>query len=393
MIKRVIYLVESTFNLRDYKRFGIKTLEKNSFDVEVWDLTQILQPAKYRSYVPPDQFDYDGLINFTNKEDLLKSLASLGKNDFVITLLGYYFKAAFVYKALSKLISGYALVVANVVPDVEELRSFSKIERLKNIFPLTPVRVKSAISARLAFSKFPFRWFGIKPARLMLAGGACSGNYPYPVSGATEVIWIHSLDYDRYLEEMGSRQGSFPPKVVFLDEYAPFHPDWKHFGFGWPVSADKYYRLLNNFFQIAEDALGMDVVIAAHPRSCYGKAKAYFGDRKVIIGQTCRLVRESSLVLCHASTSLSFANLFGKPALFMTFAELDNHWEGRLARTMAKRFGKEVIFIDRETRIDWDKEMTIDRTSYERYKQAFIKKDGTQDLPFWEIAVEVIRKL
>lgn len=393
MIKRVIYFVESTFNLRDYKRFGIEALEKNSFDVEVWDLTQILQPATYRSYMPPDKFGYEGLITFTNKEDLLKGLSSLGENDFVIALLGYYLKAAFVYRALSKLISGYALLTANAVPDIEELRPPSKIERLKNIFPITLIRVRSAISAKLAFSKFPFRWFGIKPARLMLAGGECSGNYPYPVSRATEIIWIHSLDYDRYLEEMSSQREDSPPKVVFLDEYAPFHPDWEHLGFGWPVSADKYYRLLNNFFQIVEDALGMDVVIAAHPRSHCDKVKAYFGDRLVIIGQTCRLVRESSLVLCHASTSLSFANLFGKPALFMTFAELDNHWEGRLARTMAKRFGKEVIFIDRQTPIDWGKEMAIDRTSYERYKQAFIKKDGTPDLPFWETVSEAIRKI
>lgn len=387
----MIFLVESPFSRRDYDRFGIGIFLKDGFEVEVWDITSILQPVTHKTYTPPDKSEYERLRTFKDKKELLKSISSLRENDFVIALLGYYFRSAFVYRALSGPKTGYAVLTANVIPDVGEVHSDPGRKRLKKLFPITPKRIMESISARMAFSKLPFRWFGIMPARLILAGGERSKDYPYPVDRSTEVVWAHSLDYDRYLEEKNRPSQDEKPVAVFLDEYMPFHPDWKHMGIECPISADEYYRLLNNFFNVVERSLGMEVVIAGHPRSNTDKIKSFFGARKLIIGQTCKLVKESNLVLCHASTSIGFANLFNKPALFMTFKEIEDNLEGRMTRTMAGWFGKEAVSIDKDISIDWAKEMRIDRASYGKYRQAFIKRDGTEELPFWQIVSNRLR--
>ena len=47
-IKKVIYIIETRFNKRDYDRFGIEILKKNGFEVEVWDFTPFLGSHEYR---------------------------------------------------------------------------------------------------------------------------------------------------------------------------------------------------------------------------------------------------------------------------------------------------------------------------------------------------------
>jgi hypothetical protein len=43
-IAKIIYLIESPFNKRDYERFGIETFIQDGFEVYVWDFTPFLRP-------------------------------------------------------------------------------------------------------------------------------------------------------------------------------------------------------------------------------------------------------------------------------------------------------------------------------------------------------------
>ena len=86
-IKRVIFFVQTTFNLRDYKRFGIRLMRENGFDVEVWDLNLILNPELFKSYIPTDAFDNDVVVLFNHRQKVYDKLSNLSHRDFVINTI------------------------------------------------------------------------------------------------------------------------------------------------------------------------------------------------------------------------------------------------------------------------------------------------------------------
>lgn len=105
--------------------------------------------------------------------------------------------------------------------------------------------------------------------------------------------------------------------AVFLDEFFPFHPDLEHMlGIkSNAIEAQAYLDQLNRFFSYVETSLGLEVVIAAHPKSNYDKAA--FSNRKVFIYKTRELVYDAELVLAQGSSSINYAVLFEKAIVFL----------------------------------------------------------------------------
>ncbi len=97
-ITKVIYFVEAFFNARDYKRFGIEVLEKNRFDVEVWDFTPFIAPEEYQKANKPIGFDCTNLRVFRTKEEARRALTELGKHCFIMSLIHYSIKSLFIYR-------------------------------------------------------------------------------------------------------------------------------------------------------------------------------------------------------------------------------------------------------------------------------------------------------
>jgi len=387
MIKQIVFLVISPFNLRDYQRFGIELLEQNGFDVEVWDLTNILYPNLAKNYSPPDSIDWSGCKIFNDKNHALNKLRNLRPDTFIILLFHYNPGSYFIYKAISDNNAKYATFMANALPFVEnnnKLQSF-----LFKFKGLRKEPMKKLIN--YVFRKAPFYCLGIKPVRLILAGGKESLKYPEPINGTTETLWAHTLDYDLYLEERNAHSAE-QPIAVFIDEYVPFHPDHIYMGIKPPISARRYYPLLNKFFKLIEDQLGFEVIIAAHPRSHYKSQPDCFQGRTWIRGQTARLVKENRLVLTHSSTAVNFVNLFYKPVIFLTSYEMDKSSQGPLIRAMAKCYGKKPIFMDEDSNLDWESELRVNRFHYDNYREAYIKREGSEDLPFWQIVANRLKQ-
>lgn len=388
MIKRIIFFIVSPFNLRDYQRFGIKILEKNNFKVEVWDVTPILHPVFYNSYSPPDPFDYEGLTLFAKKNELYNKISFLKSSDFVINMVPYNFRSLWIYRILTKSEADYAVFMANALPSINngKLKTLIYLKKIKKLFKLSPKKIWEILFPRLSFW-----WFGVKSSKIVLAGGEKCLVYHYPTDTNTEILWAHTLDYDLYLKEKNDLF-SKRPIAVFIDEFLPFHPDNITAGVKPPISPDKYYFLLNKFFKLIEDQLGLKVIIAAHPRSNYENHPNYFKGRKCIRGQSVKLLRESKLVLSHSSTALSFANLFYKPVVFITSSELNRSYQGSLIIEMAKLFGKKPIFIDKNENIDWKFELTANKNLYNNYRRDYIKTKHSEDLPFWQIVANRLKE-
>jgi len=386
--------VESPLNQRDFQRYGIELLLEKGFGVEVWDLVNILKPHYTKSYMPPDPIDWPGSRILNDKKVALEKIRDLSSDTFVINFVGYSPKSFWVYRAISSSQARYAVFMANALPSLEMGRNESLFPfYLKRLSKVTGKKLFNLMQhlARDRFYHLPFTWLGIKPASLILAGGEQCLKYRYPVDKSTEILWAHTMDYDLYLRE---RDNPFTerPIAVFLDEYLPFHPDWIRLRIQPPIAAENYYPLLNNFFNLLEQRLELKVVIATHPRSHYEELPDYFGGRECTRGKTIRLVRESRLVLAHSSTALNFANLFRKPVIFLTSSDLDKSNYGAFIRTMANWFGKDRIFMDGDTAVDWGQKLTVNIGHYERYRRAYIKTEQSEDIPFWQIVANRLRR-
>jgi len=388
MIKRIILLVESPFSSRDYERFGIETLKRNDFSVEVWDISRILRPKFYTDGSCPKPYEFKGLVLFSERKKAYRMILGLGGTDFVVNLGSYGFNSLWVYRALTRSGSEYAVHMSNFLPIIgpEQTEISAYFRKLKKIFPPSPAHVMNVL-----FSRLPSKWFGIKPAKLMLAGGEKCFAYRFPRDKSTETLWTHAMDYDLYLAERKRSVSEVErPIAVFLDEYLPMHPDRLYDGVKGLPTPDEYYPMLDRFFRRVEEELKLEVVIAASPRSNYEKKPDYFNGRKCVKGETLSLVRKSHLVMVHDSSSLTFVNLFNKPVVFLTSRVLERTHPP--IKRLANWFGKEPIFIDSDETIDWEFEMSVSDRNYDEYKKYFIKTEHSDDLPFWQIVADRLKE-
>ncbi len=273
MTERIVFLLEDTFNRRDYQRYGIDLLRKNGFRVEVWDFTPFLNPKVLSLYRPPDPVEWEGYRVFGAREDALRALSMLAGDCFAVNFLTYKADTLQFFRILSKRDIPYgtwlfAYPTYEIVADrgLQARRAASLLRRL-----LDDDRPYLKIAANALLTKVPFRFLGVSPATLVMVTAEKYGTKGFPLDGTTELVWAHTLDYDIYLE--GDTTPLLPGKQygVFLDEYFPFHPDYAVMGARTPMSADEYYPPLCDFFEKVEAEYGREIVIAAAPRSEYEK--------------------------------------------------------------------------------------------------------------------------
>ncbi len=381
-IKNIIILLETPLNQRDYNRFGIKTLQDNGFDVKVWNLTPFVC-SEYCNIKLNEPVQLDICTSFNSLDEFKRAFLSLNQEYFIINLVAYHLKSLPVYKVLSKKEIPYCVTMNNPIPVASQKPSF--FHRVKT----SSIRQK----LNFVFPKIPFKWLGVRPASLILAGGESSLSFSsYPISKNTEILWLHALDYDLYLDELKNLEVTSEHPAVFLDQYLPFHPDFIRASSSFPVTPDKYYPLLSNFFSKLENEAGISSVIAAHPRSRYEEHNNLFMNRTIVRGKTIELVRKSKVVIIHSSTAINFAVLFRKPMIFVTTNQLNKGWMGFKIEHMASLFGKKPINLDDLSSVEWSKEFIVNNDAYSKYERDYIKKPGTPKKPFWQIFSDYIKE-
>lgn len=351
----------------------------------------ILHPEFLKNYTYPHVYDYEGLTVFRNQQEAYRALSGLCENDFVINDISYLFWNLEIYRALSKSAARYAVSYANAVPIYKDGRKDMLKKKLESFLGFKRPHTKFLVLWKKLFMRLPFRWLGVRPASLILAGGDKCFMYHYPVDKNTRILKIHSSDYDFYLKNKEVLCAE-KPLAVFIDEFLPFAHDSLFDGRGSIMSAEKYYPLLNKFFDRIEEKTGLKVVIAANPRSNYDDLPDYFNGRRHIRGQTINLVRESHLILAHRSTAVSFANLYEKPVVFITCSDLDKLFDGSQIREMARWFGKKPISMENGHDINWKEELVVSKSHYDHYRQAYIKTRGSPELPFWEVVANQLKQ-
>lgn len=391
-ISRIIVITEYPFNKRDNERFGIDILRHHSFDVEIWDITSYLHKKYEDKLLHEDPNNFPGLRLFSEKSDITDAIAQLDTQSLVLFIAGFDYHTCFILQGLSRKKIGYCIWGGITMP-LPTPQKESLAERfftcMKRGSALKIKGILQHIINRFLLKHYTF--FGIAPASIILLSGEKSTeHYSYPVNEKTVKLWTHYLDYDIYLEQKDQQVTSVKRTAVFLDIYLPFHPDFLHSDTEFPISPEEYYPKLCNLFSVLEKKFQIEIIIAAHPRSDYGNKPDYFCGRTIIKGETARLIKESVFVIVHSSTAVDFAVFYKKPVIFITTNEIQRlvtgkNLHGLYIRSVSSALGKELINIDQGYDFDWEKEMTIDEEAYRRYKNLYIKKEGTPEKPVWEI--------
>ncbi|MBP7055364.1 MAG: class I SAM-dependent methyltransferase [Candidatus Omnitrophica bacterium] len=387
-IKKVIYIVESPFCQRDRERFGIELVRQAGFEVEIWDFTPFLYREVHDKVKVKDPTTISDVKTVLTHSEALGMISNLEKSVFVMSMLFYGPKTFQIFKAITKAKLKYAIFAANAIPNINVRKTkediFRKLRKMK------PKNLLDRICMEL-----PFYLMGIKPATFLLAGGANStiAFTRFPVNANTKTIWMHSLDYDIYLQERRTNCLIDNKMGVFLDEDVCFHPEYVRMGEPPFSTAGKYFSILTRFFDDIKDRYGVEITIAAHPRSKYEDFGDFFSGRQVTRWRTAELVKKSAFVIAHSSTSISFAVLFRKPIIFITTDDLENSPQGGLIKTMAMQFNKKPININKVRYVDLEKEMFVDDFLYTRYKEHYIKRSISKDVPFWEIFAHNLKEV
>jgi len=385
MIKTLIFLIGTPFNERDYHRFGIKDLQQLGFSVCVWELTTALG----RSYAaPPDGFSSNCHQVYFSKHELCLAINKLEEGVLIISCVHYSYKSYFLYRAISRAKIPYCVLNLGAVPSSHASKFSFMASIVKNI---TFNKIINKF-----FLTIPYGLMGVNSASYAVFGSRISKSI-IPMKGVdTKLIPAHCFDYDVYLKnELCKDNIDFSLKggIIFLDEYAPFHPDYQFLNIKPDADAETYYPELCRYFDYLEQVTGLNVIVAAHPRSHYDSQVNYFGNRKVLRGKTAELVSSCRLILLHASTSVNFAVIYKKPVLFLKPSSFSGGRSEKAIMHMAKALNSSSI-VDFSKKYESKESFNfpiLDELAYARYKNNYIKSEDSAEMPLWKIFADHIK--
>jgi len=364
----IIFFVETPILTRYYKRYGIKELRDMGFNVTIFDLSPVLLPVAYKN-ITSDLCDYDklGFKLFKNFKYIKKALKDCSpQNTLIICSMGYRFE----YRKLFSLLKKYKLHYCYFMQEL----SVTDGEKIKRsiIQKFSPGSLKRFITRRIpkSIQNVQFADFILgcgydkEIIKIYKSSRLCKKDCP--------IYFFHSSNYEECLINKGKKPLMPNDYCVFIDQYLPYHPD--NLDAGIKLDAGKYYNELNKFFDFIEKTYGIQVVIAAHPRSNYKLHPECFPHRKIFKNETCMLVKDCRFVIYHFSNSLSYATLFKKPILIVTNKEINNIFCKSINK-ICHNLNNKPIDISEYSKEEIDKRLKIDNKAYINYVQRFMKKD------------------
>jgi hypothetical protein len=322
-----------------------------------------------------------------------EALAECSSNYLFIFLFDLNLKTFPIYRKISHLGFFYAVLYINPFPIPQHYYKAAKkySHYLKKITRIPLKQMIFTISNKFLLRHYPF--LGVKPATLCLLGGTKSIDFlNAPIDATTQRIWMHSLDYDLFLQENRNKEPVDQNLCVFIEAYFPSDPDrYYHDATNVFDPGEDYYKDIRNFFETVEKKMGYRIIVAEHPKKHPDLNNAEYGDRETICGNTANLVKKARFVLSHDSNAINYAILFKKPIIFLTSQKIEKTSNGENINTIAAALGKNVIYIDSLSDLDLNNELTYDEQLYDKYIREYIK-NSDENIPCWQIFANYIKK-
>jgi hypothetical protein len=301
---QIIYV--SCIPLKDLtKGFYVHELKNlKGLEVQFWNVSQILFGVKKNEKQNIVEKNINNLSQFKNEIKLQNNEKSL-----YIILMTFEYRSLHLYYFLKKHDCKTLFFARGSLPQ------YKRINKLNNI---NYNRIIDFLKNRIAFF---IKYLKIVNTYDYLLISGLDGSRTIGVGSEIDLkkskkYYINSIDkeiFDNAITETAVDDNI----VVFIDEYMPFHPDFKLLNIE-TVPESEYFKELNLFFSHIELKLKVQVVICAHPKAENYKTKNYFDNRKIYFNKTCEIIKVSRGVISHNSTSVNFAVLSKKPIIFIT---------------------------------------------------------------------------
>ncbi len=300
-MKRIIFLDQEPLTQRRLKVFNLEKLIERGFHVEFWDLSAYCFGVHIAHTLEKDY-----VRKFHTRSEILHALDRRLQQDnrtlFIIE--GYLAK---IQPALNNYIRrNGGVTVCYEINTTAVSRPLSLTERIK-LLSHRPWQI-------------PLLIFG--KCRRMLKK-RINQSFSYVISSGNIFpadFSVNHSDYELFLELSNHPQTPMNPElpsqyIVYLDDFFPYHPDYRSHGLDIDHLAAPYFESLQMFFTRLETQLGMPVIVAAHPKAEYINE---LGKRRIEYGKSVRLVQDATYVVATSSASIGFAVMFHKPLLLIT---------------------------------------------------------------------------
>jgi hypothetical protein len=383
---RVGLVVQLPFTKIDMPKFEIPELLALGAEIIILDVSRLMHPTTDFSNVAT--FD-SGAIRYckaATTEELERFRTVLEGVDIVIqgASTGHISPESLpVLRFISSLHTPYVLVYRNPVPVVD-----TSIAQ-----PTLAQRFARFDWRNFLLNRVPLNFLGVRAANFVIWGGRASRIPMRLVDSATREIWA-AAECVQAARGAAAEVGKTVPigTAVYLDQYFGFHPDATTRGSSWALDTEKVYPLICHAFDALERQLGLEVVIAAHPRADLRILERLFGGRRTIAGRTPELVRDCQLVMCFYSTAVNLAVLFEKPVVVMKLRELERYKTvSNAPESLAAALGTKVLHLDTVADPNFSDALRIDKPAYDAFVDRYIRSREAPDTGFAEQIVALCR--
>ena len=373
MKKSLAFLVDFPYQERDFQRFGFNILSKY-FDLHLIEFYPINSDNNHflsKQERKSSRKKYN-IISIKGYDHFYSYLCN-NRLNYYVDMMGASFLSFRIRLQLKKRNTLRIKIILGLLPWLNN--KINIVEKISNLIKTGKPFIKLT---RLIFSKL---FSELEPSvDVFLFSGSKSQTRP---SSKVFEIWTHSFDYQKYLE-LENKFDDLGNYALFIDQYAPSHPDYKFHNNKPPVSKNTYYNSLNNFFDFFQKKTGLKIVIAGHPRRDLGTSNDWNG-REQIIGKTPELVRQASIVLSHYSTSLSYAVIFRIPILLITSDEYENSYRKHQISAFSDALKVHKVNTDKYNEFEITNEIfNINETSFLDYEEKYIKSKYSKSDDIWQ---------
>lgn len=328
-MKKIIILEHEPLSERLYRIWMLDEFKKRNILYEYWDLSVICNHplSKYAL-----SFNDEMLVKISTIETFLSYLDRVNVKEaiFIVEMFQQWSNYK-VFKILSE--KKCFCVKIDLYANTTIPEPFC--DKLKRVFYHWNLFTSLYARSYVIYSKI----VNIRPIRDVFSSSQFSNRS----------VEINHPDYELF-NETCDNIGIADDFALFIDEYYPLHPDLPYCYNLHNVDVGHYRKLMQSFFLFVENKYKLKVVVAAHPKAHYKGNE--FGDRLIMQGKTCTLVKACKFVIMHESNSLSFIALADKPFAmvypdsYKTSSKLYNYF-----LSLAKYYRKPTYNLDKD---DWN---------------------------------------
>jgi hypothetical protein len=367
--------VAKTWFINEFKNKGI--------NVEYWDLVAVLRENhhEYGEITP----DYLKVIK--SQTEFNEKIKSENSQIIYIPLFPIDSTTHKIYRNLSRIGAKYVYIDWGAMPLYGSQFNKTNIQKIMKLVKAPTLLIPFLNSKKVHLM---CKIGVIRKFRIIFTAGEFLENSNKHV---IKKIPIAFADFEEYELSTYIKSEIKSTYAVFLDINLPFQSDLALLKMQ-SVNPEKYYDELEAFFAKIELEYDLEVKIAAHPKSSLDEKN--FKGRRVHRLKTAELVREAKLVICHQSTSLSYAVLNSKPIVFIYTEEMVEKYKNTVVNeieNLASYFDTKALNISHLESINLSSNLRINQYRYEQYIDKYIATREARSKKNQEVIYNALIKL